>query len=205
MSDPYNVEVVVSKECLGHAQKPLKKQLVKSSSLFNKVLPESKARRIAHLYALVVVQKKYKEATTIRNALKVLFEHTREEKHNCPPGESSWGYHQKKAAAYTKDSTLPAPYTRFPYLTQIEKQRARQVFDTFASLEFYCSMTIGKTQNSNKSLHSMIWQHSPKTKRVGEKSLIASTAMAVLSHNDGSLAFAMLFKKLGMDASHRAL
>ena len=204
-SDPYNGEVVVRKEeCLGHAQKRVKKHLVKSSSLF-KGLPDSKARRIAHLYALVVVQNRHKEAATIRNALNVLLEHTREEHHNCPTGESSWCYHQKQAAACTKDSSLPAPYTRSSYLTPIEYQRARQVFDTFASLEFCSSITLGKTQNSNESLHSMIWHHSPKTKRVGQKSLIASTAMAVLSYNDGSLAFAALLKKLGMDASHRTL
>ena len=202
-SDPYNGEVVVRKEeCLGHAQKRVKKHVVKSSFLF-KGLRDSKARRIAHLNALVVVQNRHNEAATIRKALKVLLEHSRED-HNCPTGESSWCYHQKQAAACTKDSSLPAPYTKSPYLTPIEHQRARQVCDTFGSLEFCCSITLGKTQNSNESLHSMIWHHSPKTKRVGHKSLIASTAMAVLSYNDVFLAFSVLLKKLGMDASYRA-
>ena len=51
----------------------------------------------------------------------------------------------------------------------------------------------------------MIWHHSPKAKRVGQKSLIASTAMAVLSFNEGSLVFAALLKELGMDVSHNTL
>ena len=51
----------------------------------------------------------------------------------------------------------------------------------------------------------MIWHHSPKAKRVGQKSLIASTAMAVLSYNDGSLAYAALLKELGMNVSHNTL
>ena len=204
-SDPYNGEVIVRKEeCLGHAQKRLKKHLLKKSSLC-KGLPDGKAKRIAHLYALVVVQNRGKEAADIRDALNVLLEHTREHHNNCPAGESSWCYYQKQVAHCFKDDSLPAPYTRSPYLTPIEYQRAREVFDLFASLEFCGSITLGKTQNSNESLHSMIWHHAPKAKRVGQKSLIASTAMAVLSFNDGSLAYAALLKELGMEVSHRTL
>ena len=55
-SDPYNGKVRVRKEeCLGHAQKPLKKHLLKSASLC-KGLSDGKAKRIAHLYELLVVQ-----------------------------------------------------------------------------------------------------------------------------------------------------
>ena len=54
-TDPYNGKVRVRKEeCLGHAQKRLNKYL-KSSSLC-KGQPDEKVKRIAHLYALVVVQ-----------------------------------------------------------------------------------------------------------------------------------------------------
>ena len=204
-SDPYNGEVLVKKEeCLGHAQKRLKKHLLKKSSLC-KGLPDGKAKRIAHLYALVVVQNRGKEAEVIMDALNNLLEHTREQHNTCPPGESSWCYYKKQIARCLKDDSLPAPYTRSPYLSANEYQRAREVFDLFASLEFCGSITLGKTQNSNESLHSMIWHHSPKAKRVGQKSLIASTAMAVLSFNDGSLAYAALLRELGMDVSNNTL
>ena len=42
-------------------------------------------------------------------------------------------------------------------------------------------------------------------KRVGQKSLIASTEMAVLSFNDGSLAYAALLNELGVTVSHNTL
>ena len=204
-SDPYNGEVLVRKEeCLGHAQKRVKKHLLKKSPLC-KGLPDGKAKRIAHLYALVVVQNRGKEAADIRDALNVLLEHTRERHSNCPVSESSWCYYQKQIARRVKDDSLPAPTVRSPYLAPDEHQRAREVFDLFASLEFCGSITLGKTQNSNESLHSMIWHHAPKAKRVGQKSLIASTAMAVLSYNDGSLAYAAILKELGMDVSHNTL
>ena len=180
-SDPYNGEAVIRKEeCLGHVQKRLKKHLHKSST-HSKGITEGKAKRIADLYALVVVQNKGKSPSAIRDALNILLDHTRELHDNCPGGESSWCYFRKQEARYLDDNSLPAPYTRSPYLTPNEFKGAREVFCVFASLDFCSSITLGKTQNSNESLHSMIRHHSPETKRVGQKSLIASTAMAVIS------------------------
>ena len=75
----------------------------------------------------------------------------------------------------------------------------------FASLEFCGFINLGKTQNSNESLHSMIWHHTPKAKRVGQKSLIDSNSMAMLGFNDGTLAYAALLKELGMTVRHNTL
>ena len=147
-------------ECLGHAQKRLKKHLLKKSSLC-KGLPDSKAKRIAHLYALVVVQNRGKEAVDIRDALNVLLEHSREQHNNYLSGESSWCSYQKQVSRCIKDDSSPAPYIRSPYFAPNEYQRVKEVFDLFASLEFCGSITLGKTQNSKESLHSMIWHHAP--------------------------------------------
>ena len=141
----------------------------------------------------------------MRDALNVLLEHPREQHNNCTPGESFWCYYQNPVARCIKDDSLPTTYIRSPYLAPNVFQRARDVFDLFAFLEFCGSITLGKTQNCNESLHSMIWHHASKAKRVGQKSLIASTAMAVLSFNDGSLAYAELLKELGMDVSFNTL
>ena len=82
-SDPYNGEVVIRKEeCLGHVQKRLKKHL-QNSSTHSKGIPEGKAKRIAHLYALVLAQNKGKSPSAIRDALNILLDHTRELHDNC--------------------------------------------------------------------------------------------------------------------------
>ena len=188
----------------GTNTKTLEKAPPKKSSLC-KSLPDSKAKRIAHIYALVVVQNRGKEAVDNRDALNVLLGHTRKQHNNCPPGESSWCYYPYPVARCIKDDSLPAPYIRSPYLAPNEYQRARDVFDLFTFLEFCGSITLGKTQNSNESLRSMIWHHASKAKRVGQKSLIAITAMAVLSSNECSLAYAELLKELGMDVSINTL
>ena len=91
------------------------------------------------------------------------------------------------------------------YLTPNDYQQDREVLDLLAALKFSSSIILGKTQNSNESLNSMIWHHDSKAKRVGQKSLIASKAIGVLSFNDGSLAYAALLKELGMDVSCNTL
>ena len=67
----------------GTCTETLEKAPPKKSSLCQG-LPDSKAKRIAHPYALVVVQNRGKEAVDIWDALNVLLKHTREQHNNCP-------------------------------------------------------------------------------------------------------------------------
>ena len=187
-TDPYDGQVPIRKEeCIGHVQKRLKKRLMKKAAGLTS-LSQSKADRIAHLYALVVVQHRGKSAAEIHDGLQVLLSHTKEVHDGCPPGETSWCYFQKRLAEHFTEGG-PAPTTREPYLSPGEFARAVDVFKVFGSLSLCATITLGKTQNSNESLHNMLWHNSPKSKHVGQKSLSASTALAVLSFNDGSLSY----------------
>ena len=100
---------------------------------------------------------------------------------------------------------LTPPTTRQPYLSPAEFARAVEVFKVFGSLSFCSTITLGKTQNSNESLHNMLWHNSPKSKHVGQKSVLASTALAVLSFNDGSLSYSRVMEELGLTVSHHTL
>ena len=51
----------------------------------------------------------------------------------------------------------------------------------------------------------MVWNNSPKSKHVGQKSLAAGTALAVLSFNDGSLSFSRVMHELVLTTSHYTL
>ena len=134
-SDPYNgVATVRKEECLGHVQKRVKKRLRKPTK-FSKGLPETKADRIAHLYALVIVQHKGETALEIQEALHILLRHTQEKHNTCPGGSSSWCYFQK-LIAHLEESTIPYPKTRAPFLTDTEFQRTVEVFAVYASLAF---------------------------------------------------------------------
>ena len=135
----------------------------------------------------------------------MLLSHTKEVHDDCPPGDSSWCYFQKRIAQYETEGGLTPPTTRQPYLSPAEFARTVEVFKVFGSLRFCSTITLGKTQNSNESLHNMLWHNSPKSKHVGQKSLVASTALAVLSFNDGSLSYSRVMEELGLTISHHTL
>ena len=204
-SDPYKgIETVRKEECLGHVQKRLKKHLKKKSNAFSK-LAADKVERVGQLYALVVSQNRSKTPAQIQKALWNLLDHLLEKHENCPFSTGSWCYLQKARADNAEDSTVPIPPLRQPYLTDAEYGRAQEVFASFASLSMCGALTMGQTQNANESLHSMIWHNSPKTKHVGQKSMEASTALAVCTFNDGELALASLLDAMSIVPSYNTL
>ena len=200
-SDPYDgLEPIRKEECLGHLQKRVKKHLTKKSPT-SASIPKAKAERVGQLYALVVVQNKGKPAEVIKQALWTLVGHLGEDHTNCPVTCDSWCYFAKAQAEFAVDSSVPMPKRRVPYCTDSEIKRLTLVFQTFASLEVCGALTMGKTQNANESLHSVVWHNSPKGKYVGQKSLLCSTALAVTSFNEGSLAFAAILREYEISVS----
>ena len=57
---------------------------------------------------------------------------------------------------------LPTPILRHPYLASDEMTRLKDVFQKFASIDMCSELTLGMTQNSNESLHSVLWHNAPK-------------------------------------------
>ena len=204
-SDPYEgLETVRKEECLGHVQKRLKKHLKKASPT-SPAVTKSKVERVGHLYALVVVRNRGESAATIQKALFNLIDHLGEQHSNCPSTTDSWCYFARAQAERHEDSSVPLPLLRKPYLTVPEIKRCREVFGTFASIVMCSSLGMGKTQNSNQALHSVVWHNSPKAKYVGQKSILCSTALTVSSFNEGSLSLAAVLKEYGISPSYSSL
>ena len=130
-----------------------------------------KAKRVGHLYALVIVQNSGKTPAEIQHALYVLLEHLFEEHNGCPFSTESWCYIRKNQAQIAADEETVPVVPRESYLNPAEFQRVSDVFKKFASLVMCATLTLGKTQNANESLNSVLWHNAPKTKRVGQKSL----------------------------------
>ena len=119
-SDPYSRKVSIRREeCIGHVQKRLNKRLTKRCS-GSTSLSQCKADRIAHLYALVVIQHSGQTASEIRDGLQVLLSHTKEVHDHCPIGGDSWCYFQKKVALYECEGGHAPPKTREPCLSAAE-------------------------------------------------------------------------------------
>ena len=204
-SDPYQgIETVRKEECLGHVQKRLKNHLRNKSNAYSK-LAAGKIERVGQLYALVVAQNRGNTPAEIQKALWNLLDHLLEKHENCPFSTQSWCYFQNARAENAEDPTVIIPPLRQPYLTDSEFGRAQEVFASFASLNMCGALTMGQTQNANESLHSMIWHNSPKTKHVGQKSIEASTALAVCSFNDGDVALASVLDAMSIVPSYNTL
>ena len=106
-SNPYDeVASVRKEECLGLVQKRIKKRLSKTTKS-SKGLFEVKADRIAHLYALVIVQHKGESAQDFHEALHILLRHTEEKHDTCPGGNSSCCYYQNLLAKHLEDNPFP--------------------------------------------------------------------------------------------------
>ena len=168
-------------------------------------IPKSKVERIGQMYALVIVQNRGKTPDDICQALWTMLGHLGEDHSNCPVRRDSWCYFARGQAELAFDPTLTLPKRRNPYCSQVELARIKEVFGKFASLEMCGALTMGKTQNANESLHSVVWHNSPKGKYVGQKSLYCSTALAVTSFNDGSLSFAAILNEYGIRDSASTL
>ena len=204
-SNPYeDLESVRKEECLGHVKKRLKKHLKKTSQT-SPAVTKSKVEQVGHLYALVVCRNTGKSAAEIQQALYTLIEHLGEQHSNCPSERDSWCYFARAVAERNLEPSVPLPPLRKPYLNAPEVSRCREVFSTFASLTMCSSLGMGKTQNSNESLHSVVWHNSPKGKYVGQKSIHCSTALAVATFNEGSLSFSAVLNEYGIASSYSSL
>ena len=208
-SDPCDGrELVRKEECLGHTQKRLKKRIKKPSTKAFTPKPiktATKVEKIGHLYALVIVENRGRAPGEIQSALYTLVDHLEEKHSNCPFSTNSWCYFQKKLALIAEDASIPTPILRHPYLASDEMTRLKDVFQKFASIDMCSALALGMTQNSNESLHLVLWHNAPKGKRVGQKSLQTSAALAVCTFNEGSMILAAVLADLGVQSSHKNL
>ena len=188
-SNPYDdIEFVRKEECLGHTQKRLKSHLRKATSkgITSKKLGPTKTQRVGHLYALVIVQNRGKTPVEMVRS-DGLLDHLTEKHEGGPFSTESWCYIRKNQAQIADDEqTVPVPL-RESYLNRAEFERINDVFKKFASLAMCATLTLGKTQNANESLHSVLWHNAPKPNRVRQKSLQAAACLAIAALNDGSL------------------
>ena len=164
------MEVVRKEECLGHTQKRLKKHFKKATTktLTSKPLPTSKLERIGNLYALVIVQNRGKTPENIQRALYTLENHIDMKHDTCGYLINSWCYYQRALTLSAQNASITPPIVRQPYLNSNELERLHNVFQNFASHEMCSALTLVMTQNANESLHSVLWNNAPKSKRVGK-------------------------------------
>lgn len=99
----------------------------------------------------------------------------------CPTGPDSW-CRQNAAAAKGE----PAPKHRH-HLPPHVCQALLPIYERLADKKLLQRCQRGKTQNSNESLHSLIWSLAPKHRHASLLAIEAAVAEAVMRFNAGNL------------------
>lgn len=112
----------------------------------------------------------------------------------CPTGANSW-CRQNAAAAKGE----PAPKHRYSLPPHVCKALL-PIYERLADPKLLERCQQGKTQNSNESLHSLIWSLAPKERHASLFSVQAAVAEAVVRFNAGNLqACSKILSELNMN------
>ena len=122
----------------------------------------------------------------MQTAVKAILYHSvdnenREEQHQyCPKGKDSWCKFQKDKVngtnTYKSDNCLSANFL----------SKLKPTFDDLSSTDLLSRCLDGYTQNTNESLHGMIWSRCPKTKSFGMQQVQFAVSSAVCEFNSGA-------------------
>ena len=110
----------------------------------------------------------------------------------CPKGELSWCKFQKDKA--TGNETYKANISIPKWIHDIIKP----VFVELSANELLSKCLHGGTQNSNESLHNVIWVKCPKTVFVSKPTLEIAVYSAVIEFNEGSHGINDVFNNMGL-------
>ena len=116
-------------------------------------------------------QNRGQSATLIARGLNILLSHVSCLHASCP--EDSWCRWRQ-----TSSSAKPPPAALTNY-SPLETDKIKEVFNVDATEEFCSYLTLGMTQNANKSLHNTIWNLCPKAKYISFQSVTIIGAVAV--------------------------
>ncbi|XP_077490729.1 uncharacterized protein LOC144101435 [Amblyomma americanum] len=117
----------------------------------------------------------------------------------CPSGPNSWCQHN--AAASRGE---PAPKHRHNLPPHVCKALL-PIYERLSERKLLERCHRGKTQNSNESLHSLIWALAPKERHASLYTVQAAVAEAVMRFNAGSERTSkIILRELGLNTSAKA-
>ena len=114
---------------------------------------------------------------------------------HCPPGEKSWCFFQRSLAK----SEEPGSHKHHDTISAEVGKQLVPIFERLSEPELLKRCSRAMTQNSNESLHNMIWKVCPKTIFVGRKMIETAVAIAACQFTMGATFKVTLCKMLGIE------
>ncbi|GFS11484.1 hypothetical protein ElyMa_003087600 [Elysia marginata] len=194
----YGDVVVTKEECVNHVSKRLNAGLRKLVSSMSKQNP--KIGLLQSFYTTAV--RTYNASTEVMsNAVWAAFYHSistpdHPQHERCPAGEESWCFYQKALVKKPKDAS-ELKHEQSTYLNAEVDPHVYKVYERLTDPELLRRCLLGKTQNANKSLHSVIWSKCPKHLFSGLARVQIGATIAVGEFNMGSQGSHLFFPAVG--------
>ena len=213
--DPYPGIVVEKHECVNHVAKRLGSRLKKLvkwlSSLKGKdrVTLAGKGHGKLRPEVITKLQRYYTKAIRSNNtvpgmkkAIMAILDHCRSTENNqhhdnCPTGPDSWCFVQKNAALGLPIGSH-ADFIKTP-LCDLVAENIRPIFEELSEDDLLKRCLLQATQNSNESLHSVIWARCPKHIFVCRPRLNIAVALGCCEYSWGSVATRQFLRVLNLN------
>ena len=185
-------------ECVNHIAKHLNTALRKLASSGKKVgvtlgghgfgrLTGKKIEILSRYYRMAV-QAHPHDVNGMQHAIVASFDHCSStdeipQHDRCPVGARSWCFYQKTLATGQE----PGPHRTnvgTPLAPDVA-EHVKEVYTRLAHVDLVKRCTLGKTQNANENLRSVVWSKCPKTTFVGLERVVSATCSAVSQFNAG--------------------
>lgn len=197
---------VTKEECINHVAKRLGTallQVTKVEKLGGKskgALTKDKVMRLANYFGKCIKQES--NVQDMKRAIFATLRHCQSTDANpqhsaCPDGERSWCFYKRAVA---KD--LPIPKHQDNMTTYLSEKVVAKILPTYLRIATseLLEKCKGDTQNSNESLHNVIWNELPKTKFFSLLRMMYCTYRAVVKFNLGTAAMEAAEENQGVEA-----
>lgn len=199
----YGYIPVEKEDCVNHVQKRmgtnLRTLLAKQSLSGKGKLTGDLINKLSSYYGWAL--KTHKDVDAMQRAVMATYYHvtSNDEVANhtlCPEGPNAWC---KQNAAKARGEPLPKHPRNLPPHVCLA---LRPVYERLSDKKLLERCQRGKTQNSNESLHSMIWALAPKERHASLFAVEAAVAEAVMKFNAGNARTSEgILGELGLNAS----
>lgn len=196
----YGDKLIEKEECLNHVAKRLgtglrnqvKEWKGKGITLGGKKqgsLTEEKIVKLQNYYRCAI-KKNVPDVKKMKTAIFATLLHEMstdsEPRHEkCPDGKDSWCFYQRSVA---NEEAIPSHNQHLGTALSMEViKKIMPVYQRLASDELLKRCLRGKTQNTNESLHSVIWRKCGKDIFVGKAKVCSAVAAGVLEFNQGCM------------------
>ena len=215
-SAPYENNNIQKLECVGHVQKRMgtrlrnlrteKKglKLADGKGIAGKGRLTDKVVNLMQNYYGMAIRQNVDNVYAMKKSIIAILYHcsqndNEDDRHKfCPRSANSWcSYQSDKHTGkntYKMNVNLPAAISNL----------LKPIFKDLSHDELLKKCTHGLTQNSNESIHNIIWQKCPKTVYVDKHVLDIATASAVIAYNDGSQGLHQVMRSLGIEPGYYA-